>query len=111
VSLRDANTLLIGVLWFLRTGNKADGKYSQKAKVSELHGAFSDRCSFSACRTPTVNLYCLQIPRFRVAAGDRCPCGVTFDSHDLAGSYAHRRHIYARQTSMKFADSVEGAKP
>jgi hypothetical protein len=71
VSLRDANTLLIGVFWFLRTRSKADGKYRQKAKVSELHGAFSDWCSFSACRTHAVNLYCLQIPRFRVAAGDR----------------------------------------
>jgi hypothetical protein len=28
-------------------------------------------CSFSACRTHAVNLYCLQIPRFRVAAGDQ----------------------------------------
>jgi hypothetical protein len=41
----------------------------------------------------------------------RCPCGATFDSHDPAASYVYRRHIYARQTSMKFADSVEGAKP
>jgi hypothetical protein len=40
----------------------------------------------------------------------RCPCGVTFDSHHPAGSYVHRGHIYARQTSMTFADS-EGAKP
>jgi hypothetical protein len=23
----------------------------------------------------------------------RCPCGVTFDSHDPAGSYVHRGHI------------------
>jgi hypothetical protein len=27
----------------------------------------------------------------------RCPCGITFDSHDAAGSYVHRGHIYARQ--------------
>jgi hypothetical protein len=25
----------------------------------------------------------------------RCPCGITFDSHDPAGSYVHRQHIYA----------------
>jgi hypothetical protein len=25
----------------------------------------------------------------------RCPCEITFDSHDPAGSYAHRQHIYA----------------
>jgi hypothetical protein len=29
----------------------------------------------------------------------RCPCGVTFDSHDPAGSYVHREHVYARQTA------------
>jgi hypothetical protein len=27
----------------------------------------------------------------------RCPCGETFDSHDPAGSYVHRRHIYEDQ--------------
>jgi hypothetical protein len=27
----------------------------------------------------------------------RCPCGERFDSHDPAGSYVHRQHIYARQ--------------
>jgi hypothetical protein len=26
-----------------------------------------------------------------------CPCGVRFDSHDPAGSYVHRGHIYAAQ--------------
>ena len=41
----------------------------------------------------------------------RCPCGVTFDSHNPSGSYVHRGDIYAGQTLMKFADSVEGAKP
>jgi hypothetical protein len=25
----------------------------------------------------------------------RCPCGITFDSHDPAGSCVHRQHIYA----------------
>jgi hypothetical protein len=29
----------------------------------------------------------------------RCPCGERFDSHDPAGSLAHRRHIYAAQAS------------
>jgi hypothetical protein len=29
----------------------------------------------------------------------RCPCGSTFDSHDPAGSYVHRGHIYARQAA------------
>jgi hypothetical protein len=255
VSLRDANTLLIGILWFLRTGTKADGKYSQKAKVSELHGAFSDQIliqrvphaqrqsllfanpPLSRCRAipiegrffssnPWAALAIASRPGLRlnvampelthrrsadhrhecwhVYYGDiqagtiaaragtprdtnpwewscgfhpgeqhngtaatfvdararfeqarrvllskrteadfqewreqrdlhqhkyamwergellpsqkpnsmmRCPCGVTFDSHDPAASYVHRRHIYARQTSMKFADSVEGAKP
>jgi hypothetical protein len=27
----------------------------------------------------------------------RCPCGVRFDSHDPAGSYAHRGHTYAAE--------------
>jgi hypothetical protein len=27
-----------------------------------------------------------------------CPCGARFDSHDPAGSYAHRQHIYAAET-------------
>jgi hypothetical protein len=27
-----------------------------------------------------------------------CPCGERFDSHDPAGSYVHREHIYAAQT-------------
>jgi hypothetical protein len=27
----------------------------------------------------------------------KCPCGETFDSHDPAGSYEHRRHIYTAQ--------------
>lgn len=26
----------------------------------------------------------------------RCPCGERFDSHDAAGSYVHRQHIYAK---------------
>jgi hypothetical protein len=26
-----------------------------------------------------------------------CPCGERFDSHDPAGSYVHRRHIYTAQ--------------
>jgi hypothetical protein len=29
----------------------------------------------------------------------RCPCGETFDSHDPAGSYLHRSHIYEKQAS------------
>lgn len=29
----------------------------------------------------------------------RCPCGDMFDSHDLAGSYIHRGHIYAVQAA------------
>jgi hypothetical protein len=29
----------------------------------------------------------------------RCPCGVTFDSHDPQGSYVHRGHIYAAQAA------------
>jgi hypothetical protein len=29
----------------------------------------------------------------------RCPCGETFDSHDPAGSYVHRVHIYAMQAT------------
>jgi hypothetical protein len=38
-----------------------------------------------------------------------CPCGARFDSHDPAGSYVHRGHIYARsgcrrdRSPMKFA--------
>jgi hypothetical protein len=28
-----------------------------------------------------------------------CPCGESFDSHDPAGSYVHRGHIYAAQFS------------
>ena len=28
-----------------------------------------------------------------------CPCGERFDSHDPAGSLAHRRHIYAAQAA------------
>ena len=28
-----------------------------------------------------------------------CPCGVRFDSHDPAGSYIHRGHIYATQAA------------
>ena len=28
-----------------------------------------------------------------------CPCGERFDSHDPAGSYEHRRHIYAVQSA------------
>jgi hypothetical protein len=27
----------------------------------------------------------------------RCPCGEGFDSHDPAGSYVHRQHIYEAQ--------------
>jgi hypothetical protein len=29
----------------------------------------------------------------------RCPCGETFDSHDPAGSYVHRSHIYESQAN------------
>jgi len=29
----------------------------------------------------------------------RCPCGVIFDSHDPAGSYVHRAHIYESQAN------------
>jgi hypothetical protein len=29
----------------------------------------------------------------------RCPCRVTFDSHEPAGSYVHRQHIYAAQAA------------
>jgi hypothetical protein len=28
-----------------------------------------------------------------------CPCGERFDSHDPAGSYVHRGHIYAAQAA------------
>jgi hypothetical protein len=28
-----------------------------------------------------------------------CPCGERFDSHDPAGSYVHRSHIYAAQAA------------
>jgi hypothetical protein len=28
-----------------------------------------------------------------------CPCGQRFDSHDPAGSYEHRSHIYAAQSA------------
>jgi hypothetical protein len=28
-----------------------------------------------------------------------CPCGERFDSHDPAGSYVHREHIYAAQAT------------
>jgi hypothetical protein len=28
-----------------------------------------------------------------------CPCGERFDSHDPAGSYVHREHIYAVQAA------------
>jgi hypothetical protein len=28
-----------------------------------------------------------------------CACGARFDSHDPAGSYEHRRHIYAVQSA------------
>jgi hypothetical protein len=28
-----------------------------------------------------------------------CPCGARFDSHDPAGSYVHREHIYAAQAA------------
>jgi hypothetical protein len=28
-----------------------------------------------------------------------CPCGARFDSHDPAGSYEHRRHIFAAQSA------------
>jgi hypothetical protein len=28
-----------------------------------------------------------------------CPCGARFDSHDPAGSYVHRLHIYAAQAA------------
>jgi hypothetical protein len=28
-----------------------------------------------------------------------CPCGARFDSHDPAGSYVHRGHIYAKQAT------------
>jgi hypothetical protein len=28
-----------------------------------------------------------------------CPCGARFDSHDPAGSYVHRGHIYAAQAT------------
>jgi hypothetical protein len=28
-----------------------------------------------------------------------CPCGVRFDSHDPAGSYVHRQHIYAAEAA------------
>lgn len=30
----------------------------------------------------------------------RCPCGDRFDSHDPAGSYVHRRHIYAAEPTV-----------
>jgi hypothetical protein len=33
----------------------------------------------------------------------RCPCGITFDSHDPAGSYVHRQHIYAAQKAGEYA--------
>jgi hypothetical protein len=29
-----------------------------------------------------------------------CPCGERFDSHDPAGSYVHRGHIYAAQSAV-----------
>jgi hypothetical protein len=29
----------------------------------------------------------------------RCPCGATFNTRDHAGSYLHRRHIYAAQAA------------
>jgi hypothetical protein len=29
----------------------------------------------------------------------RCPCGTTFDSHEPAGSYVHRVHIYESQAT------------
>jgi hypothetical protein len=28
-----------------------------------------------------------------------CPCGARFDSHDPAGSYVHRGHIYAAEAA------------
>jgi hypothetical protein len=31
----------------------------------------------------------------------RCPCGEMFDSHDPAGSYAHRVHIYAARRGAR----------
>ncbi|HWX62482.1 hypothetical protein [Bradyrhizobium sp.] len=31
----------------------------------------------------------------------RCPCGEEFDSHDPAGSYSHRQHIYAAQRAAR----------
>jgi hypothetical protein len=47
----------------------------------------------------------------------RCPCGERFDSHDPAGSYVHRGHIYAAQSRrrdsslMKFAEKRPYADP
>ena len=40
-----------------------------------------------------------------------CPCGERFDSHDPAGSYVHRRHIYEAQSVMKFAAERPYADP
>jgi hypothetical protein len=31
----------------------------------------------------------------------RCPCGARFDSHDPAGSYVHRVHIYAEEARRR----------
>jgi hypothetical protein len=38
----------------------------------------------------------------------RCPCGITFDSHDPAGSYVHRQHIYAKQAGLSMLESYHG---
>ena len=38
-----------------------------------------------------------RMPRQQPSSMMRCVCGVRFDSHKLAQSYNHRRHIYAAQ--------------
>jgi hypothetical protein len=36
----------------------------------------------------------------------RCACGEKFDSHDSAGSYIHRRHIYEHHAKIRRAEAV-----
>jgi hypothetical protein len=76
---------------------RADFEAARQALLPTLTEADFDR--WREARDRTAEKYTMRERREKLPSQKpntmmRCPCGETFDSHDPAGSYVHRAHIY-----------------
>jgi hypothetical protein len=73
-------------------GALKEAEYTGILRGLKLVRGSSDRASMPACPSSRA----VDTPNAKTVG--TCPCGERFDSHDPAGSYVHREHIYAAQT-------------